>query len=125
MPAPAHTHEIDGHPVATWIEPIVAHARSKKAPHAWHGVITSGLRTTAQQTALYKRYKDSGFDPRYIAAKPGQSNHEGAVYPKGAIDVSDPQGFANAIRDWHGEHKLLWAVEHGLNDVVHFSGTGR
>lgn len=38
--------------------------------------VTSGYRTYAQQAALYERYKASGFNIKYIAAKPGQSNHE-------------------------------------------------
>lgn len=38
--------------------------------------ITSGFRTYAQQAALYDRYRLSGFNRAYIAAKPGTSNHE-------------------------------------------------
>lgn len=39
-------------------------------------VITSGFRTYNEQAALYDRYRRSGFQQRYIAAKPGTSNHE-------------------------------------------------
>lgn len=118
---PAHTHLIDGHYVATWIEPIIHHARE----HGWKGSVTSGYRSYEAQAALYKRYVDSGFNNRYIAAKAGQSNHQGVLYPRGAIDVSQPQAFRDAIRDWHGEHKLRWAEDVGLADTVHFSATGR
>lgn len=38
--------------------------------------VTSGYRTYDQQAALYARYVKSGFNQKYIAAKPGTSNHE-------------------------------------------------
>jgi len=47
------------------------------------GVITSGYRTFAQQQALWDRYQKSGFNGKYIAARPGTSNHERGK----AIDV--------------------------------------
>lgn len=46
--------------------------------------LTSGKRTYAQQAALYERYKASGFNIQYIAAKPGESNHESG----NAVDVT-------------------------------------
>ena len=46
--------------------------------------LTSGYRTYDEQVALYERYKQSGFNIRYIAAKPGQSNHERG----GAVDAT-------------------------------------
>lgn len=112
---------IDGYPVATWIEPIVKHART----NGWKGRVNSGYRTIEKQRQLYDRYKNSGFDNRYIAAKPGESNHNFTQYPKGAIDVSDPESFRDHIKDWHGIHKLRWAIDVGLQDSVHFSSTGR
>jgi prophage tail gpP-like protein len=39
-------------------------------------LVTSGFRSLAEQTSLYDRYRRSGFDIKYIAAKPGTSNHE-------------------------------------------------
>lgn len=38
--------------------------------------VTSGYRDYAKQKALYQRYVNSGYDRRYIAAKPGRSMHE-------------------------------------------------
>lgn len=116
----SHTHIIDGHEVATWIEPIITYARK----HGWKGKINSGYRSYESQKALYDRYIRSGFNNAYIAAKPGQSNHEGSEYPKGAVDVSDPVGFNKAIHGWSGKHKLVWAESVGLADTVHFSATG-
>ena len=40
------------------------------------GSVISGFRSYAEQAALYARYVNSGFDPRYIAARPGTSSHE-------------------------------------------------
>jgi D-alanyl-D-alanine dipeptidase len=48
------------------------------------GVIESGYRSYDEQAALYKKYKDSGFNPSKIAAKPGTSNHERGK----AVDVT-------------------------------------
>lgn len=40
------------------------------------GTITSGFRTRDQQANAYDKYRKSGFNPAFIAAKPGTSNHE-------------------------------------------------
>jgi hypothetical protein len=102
--------------IANWItrELIWAHE------HGWNGVITSGIRTYAEQKVLYERYLNGG----NIAAPPGQSNHEGYDYTRGAIDTPEAAQL-NAVLDKNPHRKLLWAETHGLNDFVHFSGTGR
>lgn len=38
--------------------------------------VASGYRDYQKQAALYQRYVSSGYNRAYIAAKPGQSNHE-------------------------------------------------
>jgi hypothetical protein len=48
--------------------------------------VTSGYRTVAEQAALYEKYKNSGFDNRYIAAKPGQSMHNQGLAVDAVID---------------------------------------
>jgi hypothetical protein len=51
-----------------------------------HQIITvnSGYRTLHEQQVLYDRYVASGFNIKYIAAKPGQSQHEKGL----AVDAS-------------------------------------
>jgi len=102
--------------IANWItrELIWAHA------HGWNGVVTSGVRTYAEQARLYEIYQHGG----NIAARPGQSNHEGYDYPRGAIDTPQAEQL-NHVLNGHSGRKLLWAETHGLSDFVHFSGTGR
>ena len=96
--APQHTHLIDGHYVATWIEPIIRYARDPKNPHRWHGAVNSRLPFLRDSGCVVQGIPAGG----NIAAKPGEPNHEGAVYPKGAIDVSDPQGFKRPSLDGRG-----------------------
>lgn len=95
----------EGHRVAAWIKPELTYARR----HGWKGQINSGYRSFADQTRIY----NSGVRP---AAKPGTSNHEGADYPRGAIDVSDAQQLAAILRKKGGRLKYA-----GAKDPVHFS----
>jgi hypothetical protein len=55
---------------------------------ALHKVITvtSGYRTNVEQARLYARYVASGYDNRYIAAKPGQSMHNKGLAVDAVID---------------------------------------
>jgi hypothetical protein len=96
-----------GKPVAGWIEPILAWART----HGWSGTVTSGYRSYAQQAAIY----NSGVRP---AAVPGTSNHEGTVYPRGAVDVSNASGLSRVLLSGPYGSTLVWA---GAKDPVHFS----
>lgn len=63
--------------------PIIPEALSALGQAGYQVQVTSGYRTEAQQAALYARYVKSGFNIKYIAAKPGQSNHESG----NAVDV--------------------------------------
>jgi hypothetical protein len=101
------TVNFEGHPVAAWIAPELRWARA----HGWKGSVNSGFRTLADQTRIY----NSGVRP---AAKPGTSNHEGADFPRGAVDVSDAQGLARVLAKKPGGSPLKWA---GAKDPVHFS----
>lgn len=104
--------------IANWI----ARELYDAVAHGAQGVVTSGLRTYAEQARLYEIYQHGG----NIAARPGQSNHEGYIYShlqSGAVDWSDPSSLAAALKR-KGNAKLLWAEEHGLRDTVHFSKTG-
>lgn len=97
----------EGTKVAGWIEPALTYARE----HGWKGQVTSGLRTFADQTRIY----NSGVRP---AAKPGTSNHEGAEFPRGAVDVSDAPQLAAILANSPYGKRLKWA---GAKDPVHFS----
>lgn len=108
----AGTGMVDGHPVAFWIIPYLKWAHN----HGWSGKVTSGWRSTGEQKRIY----DSGVRP---AAKPGESNHEGTVFPRGAVDVSDPNGLEAALRKFPGPVALR--RDPAIHDPVHFSATGR
>jgi hypothetical protein len=93
--------------VAAWIKPILSYGRA----HGWKGSVNSGYRTFADQTRIY----NSGVRP---AARPGTSNHEGTAFPRGAIDVSDPQSLSKILRRSKYANALVYA---GPKDPVHFS----
>lgn len=95
-------------PVAAWIYPLL---KAAKATGKWAGHVNSGWRSKAEQAAIY----NSGQRP---AAKPGTSNHEGTVFPRGAVDVRDASGLARALKSVPGGSALVWA---GSKDPVHFS----
>jgi hypothetical protein len=102
----------DGKKVAAWIGEALQYAREQ----GWKGKVNSGFRTDAEQKRIY----DSGVRP---AAKPkayggGGSNHEGTVYPLGAIDVSEAAQLARILKRSPYAKKLVWA---GSKDPVHFS----
>lgn len=103
---------IDGHPVANWIAQEIHWARA----HGWKGRINSGYRSDAEQTAIYK----SGVRPAAVPKSMGGSgsNHEGTVFPYGAIDVSDAPQLAAILRNKPGGSRLVYA---GAKDPVHFS----
>lgn len=106
------TTSFDGKKVAGWIGDALSYARK----NGWKGKVNSGFRTDAEQKAIY----DRGVRP---AAKPkseggGGSNHEGTVYPLGAVDVSEAAQLAQILKNSPYAKKLQWA---GGKDPVHFS----
>ena len=104
---PSGVVKFEGTPLAAWIAPILAYARQQ----GWKGSVTSGFRSYAEQKRIY----DSGVRP---AAVPGTSNHEGDVFPRGAVDVSDAQTLARILARSPYRGRLVWA---GSKDPVHFS----
>lgn len=101
------TTNFEGKKVAAWIAPALQYARK----HGWQGQVVSGFRSFDDQTRIY----NSGVRP---AARPGTSNHEGANFPRGAVDVSDAQQLSNILRRSKFRKQLRWA---GAKDPVHFS----
>jgi hypothetical protein len=99
--------DFEGKKVAAWIRPALVYARQ----HGWKGTINSGYRSFADQTRIW----NSGVRP---AARPGTSNHEGAEFPRGAVDVSDAQTLSNILLRSPWARKLIYA---GTKDPVHFS----
>jgi hypothetical protein len=106
------TAEFDGKKVAGWIAPILEYARQQ----GWKGTVNSGFRSDAEQQRIY----DSGVRPAAVpkAYGGGGSNHEGKVYPLGAIDASDAARLAAIIKRSPYAKYLKWA---GGKDPVHFS----
>jgi hypothetical protein len=97
----------DGKPVALWIIPILKYARNK----GWNGHVDSGYRSYADQV----RVCATGVKP---CATPGTSNHQGTVFPSGAVDVSDAPQLSAILLASPFRNELVWA---GAKDPPHFS----
>jgi hypothetical protein len=82
--------------------------------HGWHGSVTSGFRSYAEQAALYQRYLHGG----PLAAKPGTSSHEFGQ----AVDVTDYGTFGRLMSIAPAFERLYNHL--GSADPVHFSVTG-
>lgn len=102
------TAQFDGHPVARWIIPYLIYARS----HGWAGHVESGFRTLAEGKAIWANPEIT------VKARPGTSNHEGANFPKGAVDVTNAAQLSRILEEIPGGSLLKWA---GSADPVHFS----
>lgn len=106
---------LGGVKIASWIIPILRWAMR----HGWHGTVTSGYRTPAQQMAAATAYGLSHYGP----GGPLASNHVRLAYPGGAVDVTNPAQLAAVLRGYHGAHRLVWGGP-VIGDYVHFSATG-
>ena len=108
---------IDGVRVAPWIHARLLWARRK----GWQGRVVSGWRSSQEQRALWESFQ-RGERPGPVA-RPGESNHEGLRWPRGAVDVTQPEVLAAVLEDqprhWR---KLRW---YGPGDRWHFSSSGR
>jgi len=102
--------------LANWIVRELHDAVARGA----QGHVNSGVRTYSEQKRLYENYLNGG----NIAARPGYSNHEGYVKPRGAVDWSNPESLEAALRR-KPHRELTWAEDVGLHDTVHFSRYGR
>ena len=101
-------------PLAAWMVPKVDAAYS----HGWRGTLTSGWRSAAYSTSICYRLCGQPTCPGTCAG--AGSAHSGSVYPAGAIDVTDPYGFAAASRAaGTGLHNSL-----GSRDPWHMSMSG-
>lgn len=105
--------------------PMIPQALQALAAAGYSVDVTSGLRTEAQQAALYARYVKSGFNKKYIAAKPGQSNHETGnavdVFVNGKPVDQSPGALAllkkyGLVSDVPGDHEHL--------DLKGYGGSG-
>jgi hypothetical protein len=106
------TATFGGKRVANWIAPILSYAKQ----HGWTGTVTSGYRSDAEQTAIYKSGVRPAAVPRSLGGK--GSNHEFTAFPGGAVDVSNAAQLAAILRQSPYAGKLVWA---GAKDKVHFS----
>jgi hypothetical protein len=106
-----------GKQVAGWIVPFLREATK----HGWDGRLSSGYRSYAKQFWIY-----------YVArirpaAKPGQSNHEGIYWPRGAIDTPSPWALRAALKKvgpLNGRRLVAYMDVIGQNDPWHFSARG-
>jgi hypothetical protein len=106
--------KFEGVEVPAWMIPALEYAREQDN----HWKITSGVRTRAQQAALYANRANN---PNPVA-KPGTSNHEIDSGGGGAIDVSNPDALARALAGFRGRKPRR---DPSIHDPVHFSLTGR
>lgn len=111
------TQEFDGEQVAAWIVPWLKKIR---ATGLWSGKVTSGYRTVAQQRQACIGVCGNPNGCEGTCAPPGESNHQRKRYPGGAVDVSDPAGFAAGARRVGAPLKNAL----GADDPVHFSKSG-
>ena len=110
------TTVVDGKPVANWIATILMAAR--KAGVAFG--VSSGFRSFAEQSRLWDQL---GHDTS-VVARPGTSNHEGATWPRGAVDISP--GWNN-LEAWLRSHPRYGRSLHHYGnprDPYHFSARG-
>lgn len=108
---------IDGKMVAGWIADIVVWARA----NGWGGKVTSGVRTVAEQRVACRNLCGNPEGCPGTCAKPGTSNHQGSVFPEGAVDVTDYDNFGRIVARYPGAH----TIKNDLPlDRVHFSYTG-
>ena len=98
-------------PIADWIIPILQWA----SENGWSGTVTSGYRSYSQQSSI----NASGA----FSAPAGESNHETAVYPGGAVDVTNSSQLLQVLKGYTGPEKLVGGVL-GAVDPEHFSATG-
>lgn len=109
---------IDGIRVAGWIGAIVLWARK----NGWSGRVTSGIRSDADQRRACQGVCGNPNGCPGRCAEPGTSNHKGTLFPAGAVDVSDPAGFARVLSKYPGGAPIK--NELGAQDPVHFSRSG-
>lgn len=102
--------EFDGKPVAAWIKPVLDYARQ----HGWKGTVTSGVRSDADQTRIYR----SGVRPAAVPKSMGGagSKHEQTGFLQGAVDVTDAKTLSKILKAKGS--RLQYA---GAKDPVHFS----
>lgn len=105
---PAGVTTFDGKPCARWVAQELEWARK----HGWTGRLESGYRSKSDQ----ERVCATGVKP---CAKPGTSNHEGKVYPKGAADVTEAEQLDRVLSRKPGR-RLHW-TGNSIGDPVHFS----
>ncbi|HEX6457407.1 MAG TPA: glycoside hydrolase domain-containing protein [Thermoleophilaceae bacterium] len=111
------TTMIDGYAVANWIAVQVLWARNHGG---WTGKVISGYRTPEYSEHVCMRMYHRPSVPGKCAGR--SSNHVGLVPPFGAVDVSNPEQFAAAMRRSPHQPTLCNALP--ATDPRHFSHTG-
>ncbi len=101
---------------ATGLVPQVLRALAWARKHGWHGSVTSGFRSMAEQTYLWNNASALGLIRGKTVAAPGSSSHNFGQ----AVDVSDIAGFARAMAMAPAGTRLFELA----GDPVHFSVSG-
>jgi hypothetical protein len=118
-PAPAGAANWRGKPVAPWIWHQLNHlARTT----GFVADVNEGWRSYATQKKYWDNAPQMGLIRGKTVAVPGQSNHGGLTWPKGAVDVTNWPGLKAILgKQQKQRKKLSWF---GPADAVHFSATG-
>ncbi|HKN93103.1 MAG TPA: glycoside hydrolase domain-containing protein [Thermoleophilaceae bacterium] len=111
------TTVIDGYAVANWIAVQVLWAREHGG---WTGKVLSGYRTPEYSEHVCMRMYHRPSVPGKCAGR--SSNHVGLLPPAGAVDVSNPEQFAAAMR--RSPHSPTLSNALPATDPRHFSHTG-
>lgn len=98
--------------------------------NGWRGRALSGWRSDEQQLAAAARFAAQLGRPVEAVYPHGPlaSNHCGTAWPKGAVDVTDPDGLERAMEQWtrEGRRRPLLGNGYALPfDRAHFSFNGR
>lgn len=118
-PAGPGVSRFDEQKVANWMKPYLQFARR----NGWHGILLSGFRSPAEseQECVNICGAPSCRPPdRPCAGR--KSNHSGNKKPKGAIDVTLHEHFAELMERCPLNPRIFNAI--GPRDPNHFSATG-
>lgn len=100
----------DGKPCAKWVAAELTWARK----HGWTGSMSSGYRSFADQKRVCAEVPAGT-----PCAKPGESNHQGKIFPKGAADCTQEAQLDQVLSKKPGR-RLHWTGK-SIGDNPHFS----